>query len=121
MAPWRATGGRVELTFIPFHLKRSATDLKIFSASTHQCFGHWSGRVLDDSGEWVRVADVTGWAEDVHNRWGRGAQRVVGRGSRPAARYIASMTRIPATASSGPVITGVPLHTASTKTANCAA
>ena len=34
-----------------------------------QGYGHWSGRVLDDSGEWVRVADVTGWAEDVHNRW----------------------------------------------------
>lgn len=31
--------------------------------------GHWSGRVLDDSGAWVRVADVVGWAEDARNRW----------------------------------------------------
>lgn len=69
MAPWRVTGDTVDLTFTPFHLKRSVTDLKVFASRTHQCFGHWAGRVRDDTGTWVRVEDVVGWAEDVHNRW----------------------------------------------------
>ncbi|WP_238993557.1 DUF2804 domain-containing protein [Nocardioides caldifontis] len=41
----------------------------MFASRTHQCFGHWSGRVQDDTGSWVRVEDVVGWAEEVHNRW----------------------------------------------------
>ncbi|MCR6031921.1 DUF2804 family protein [Nocardioides sp. zg-579] len=69
LAPWSVTGETVDLTFTPFHLKRSVTDLKVFASRTHQCFGTWAGRVRDESGAWVRVADVVGWAEDVHNRW----------------------------------------------------
>ncbi|WP_181762909.1 DUF2804 family protein [Rhodococcus spelaei] len=69
MAPWRITGATVDLTFTPFHLKKSVTDFKVFAAKTHQCFGHWSGKVRDDTGAWVRVEDLVGWAEDVHNRW----------------------------------------------------
>ncbi|MBW9205807.1 DUF2804 family protein [Mumia sp. zg.B17] len=69
MAPWRITGGTVDLTFTPFHLKRSVTDLKVFSSRTHQCFGHWSGRVQDDTGTWVEVDGLVGWAEAVRNRW----------------------------------------------------
>lgn len=69
MAPWRVTGETVDLTFEPFHLKESVTDLAVFASVTHQCFGTWHGRVRERSGAWVRVADVVGWAEDVHNRW----------------------------------------------------
>lgn len=69
MAPWRITGDTVDLTFTPFHLKESVTDLKVFSSRTHQCFGHWSGKVQDDTGAWARLDDVVGWAEDVRNRW----------------------------------------------------
>ena len=69
LAPWRVTGETVDLTFTPFHLKRSVIDLKLFASRTHQCFGHWEGRVRDHSGTWVRVADLAVWAEDVLNRW----------------------------------------------------
>ncbi|MFI5425911.1 DUF2804 domain-containing protein [Aeromicrobium sp. UC242_57] len=69
MAPWRVTGSTVELTFTPFHLKASTVDFVVFASKTHQCFGTWAGRVQDDEGHWVELADVTGWAEDVHNRW----------------------------------------------------
>lgn len=69
MAPWRITGATVDLTFTPIHLKKPVTDLKIFSSRTHQCFGHWSGTVADDTGARVRVEDIVGWAEDVRNRW----------------------------------------------------
>lgn len=69
LAPWHVTSASVELTFTPFHLKASVTDVKIFSSKTHQCFGHWSGRVKDDTGEWIELDGLVGWAEDVHNRW----------------------------------------------------
>lgn len=69
MAPWRVTGERVDLAFTPFHLKESVIDLLVFASKTHQCFGHWSGRVKDDSGTWIRAEEFIGWAEDVHNRW----------------------------------------------------
>lgn len=68
MAPWRVWGDTVEATFTPFHLKESVTDLKLFSSRTHQCFGHWSGTVLVD-GDRLSFEGLTGWAEDVHNRW----------------------------------------------------
>ncbi|MGH1564671.1 DUF2804 family protein [Mumia sp. DW29H23] len=69
MAPWRVTGETVDLTFTPFHVKAAATDLKVFSSRTHQCFGHWSGAVRDEGGAWIRVDEIVGWAEEVHNRW----------------------------------------------------
>ena len=36
--------------------------------ATDQCFGHWSGTVLVD-GDRLSFEGLTGWAEDVHNRW----------------------------------------------------
>ena len=69
MAPWRVRGEAVDLTFTPEHVRESITDLVVVSSRTHQCFGTWSGRVRDEKGRWVTVADVFGWAEDVRNRW----------------------------------------------------
>jgi Domain of unknown function (DUF2804), N-terminal/Domain of unknown function (DUF2804), C-terminal len=73
LEPWGVTGTDVDLTFAPQHDRVSETDLKVVSSATHQCFGTWSGRVRvagpDGAPEWVRVADVFGWAEDVHQKW----------------------------------------------------
>lgn len=69
MAPWHVAGAGVDLTLTPFHLKKSVTDLKVFASRTHQCFGTWSGSVVDESGTPIRVEGVVGFAEDVHNRW----------------------------------------------------
>ena len=68
LRPWRIHGARVDLRFEPFHERADRTNLGVVANQTHQCFGHWSGRVRAD-GEWLRIADVFGWAEDVHNRW----------------------------------------------------
>ncbi|CAM3689273.1 DUF2804 domain-containing protein [Occultella aeris] len=68
LRPWRVTGTDVDLTLTPEHDKASGIDLKMISSFTHQCFGTWSGRVRVE-GQWLRVADVFGWAEDVHQRW----------------------------------------------------
>ncbi|MBO9556206.1 DUF2804 domain-containing protein [Cellulomonas sp.] len=67
--PWLVHGERVDLTFTPEYVKEVSTNLVAISSATHQAFGTWSGRVQDESGAWVRVADVFGWAEDVRQRW----------------------------------------------------
>ncbi|HLT84245.1 MAG TPA: DUF2804 domain-containing protein [Phototrophicaceae bacterium] len=69
MRPWRVRGTRADLTFTPFHLKRSRTALGVLANDTHQLFGHYSGWMSDSAGERVAVDGLTGWAEDVLNRW----------------------------------------------------
>lgn len=68
LAPWRVTGGGLDATLIPFHDKRSRTNLGVLSGATDQCFGVWSG-TFDTGAEVVDFADLTGFAEHVHNRW----------------------------------------------------
>lgn len=69
MRPWRMRGERADLTFTPFHLKASRTALGVLSSSTHQLFGHYDGWMSDSAGARVPVEGLTGWAEDVFNRW----------------------------------------------------
>jgi hypothetical protein len=69
LAPWSIQGESADLTFTPFYDKISTTNLLIFAGSTHQCFGHYAGWMLDDGGQKVRVDGVLGFAEAVHNRW----------------------------------------------------
>ena len=69
LAPWRVTGPRVDLTFTPFHERVAITRLVVLAGETHQCFGDWSGHVVDDAGEPVRVDGLVGWAEEARNRW----------------------------------------------------
>ena len=64
MRPWRVTGGAVDLSFEPEHVRRSVTQLGVLASRTHQCFGTWHGRVGEQS-----VDGLFGWAEDVHQRW----------------------------------------------------
>lgn len=67
--PWRVTGGGLDATFSPFHNKRSRTNLGIIAARTDQCFGNWSGSFTTAEGEHIAFDNITGWAEEVHNRW----------------------------------------------------
>lgn len=62
--PWRVTGGGFDATFTPEYNRHAATDLRVISSRTDQCFGWWSGRFGD-----VAFDGIYGWAEDVHNRW----------------------------------------------------
>lgn len=64
-APWRIStpdSDQVELTFTPFHHRAPLPD-------THQCFGHYSGRIRTDDGVRVGVEGLVGWAEQVHMIW----------------------------------------------------
>lgn len=72
LAPWHVTSrtsNRVDLTFHPFHDRVDRTQLGVLFNDTHQCFGTWSGTVVDDRGRQIAVTDVYGWAEQVRNRW----------------------------------------------------
>lgn len=64
LRPWRITGGEVDVTFHPEHVREAVTQLGIIASRTHQCFGTWSGWVGEQS-----VEGLYGWAEDVHQRW----------------------------------------------------
>lgn len=69
LAPWRITGERADLTFTPFYDRHATSNFLLIASSTHQCFGHYSGWMIDDRGSRVPVDGVLGWAEDVRNRW----------------------------------------------------
>ena len=68
LQPWRVLGNGIDLRFEPFHLRTASRQLGIVSSNTNQAFGTWSGKVRVD-GEANPVEGLTGWAEDVHNRW----------------------------------------------------
>lgn len=63
------SGGGLEATLEPFHVKRSATNLGVLASRTSQAFGRWSGRFEPDGGGVVDFDGIVGFAEDVHNRW----------------------------------------------------
>jgi len=69
LRPWRMHGRHADLTFTPFYDKASATSLGVISTRGHQCFGHYNGWMLDSAGRRVQVRDLTGWAEEVTQRW----------------------------------------------------
>lgn len=41
----------------------------VLSNDVHQAFGHYNGWMSGSSGERVPVQGLTGWAEDVTNKW----------------------------------------------------
>ena len=67
--PWSVRGESVDLTFTPFVDRVALTDLRLVRSSTHQCFGTWTGWVLDDDATRVPVDGIEGSVEDVEQRW----------------------------------------------------
>ena len=69
LRPWRITGPRVEAGFRPFHVRTARTELGLLGNRTRQCFGGFTGRARADDGQWIDLDGLTGWAEEVRNRW----------------------------------------------------
>jgi hypothetical protein len=69
LRPWRLSGPRLDVTFTPYHERASRTDLLVVASRAHQCFGEFAGWAETDDGERVSVDGLTGWAEEVRNRW----------------------------------------------------
>ncbi|WP_193598401.1 DUF2804 domain-containing protein [Microbacterium sp. YJN-G] len=68
-APWHVRNDRMLLEFTPFHVRSSRTELLLVASTANQAFGHWSGRLRADDGEWIEADGILGWAEDVRSRW----------------------------------------------------
>lgn len=69
--PWKVSGGGLNASLQPFHVKKGSTNLVVLSNRTDQAFGIWSGTFThpDLPGGKISFENIAGWAEDVHNRW----------------------------------------------------
>jgi hypothetical protein len=70
-APWRFTSsdGRFELVFEPIVDRAANTDIGLIKSDQHQVFGRFSGAVVLDDGSALKIENLIGFAEKVHNRW----------------------------------------------------
>ena len=70
-APWRFTSSdnRFDINFEPLVDRAANTDIGLIKSDQHQVFGRFSGRVMLDDGSAIRVENLIGFAERVHNRW----------------------------------------------------
>lgn len=71
MAPWHFSDNndRLSLQFIPFKERVSETRLGIIDSEVHQIFGRYTGFVISDEGERIKIKDLIGFAEDHKARW----------------------------------------------------
>ncbi len=71
MKPWKFTDSsqRLNLDFVPFKDRTARTNLGVIFSEVHQMFGRYSGQVVSDSGEVLRIENLIGFAEEHHARW----------------------------------------------------
>jgi hypothetical protein len=71
LQPWKFTSsdGRFEMDFEPIVDRNATVNLLIFKSEQHQVFGYFSGYVILDDGEKIKVDRLLGFAEKVYNRW----------------------------------------------------
>lgn len=72
LRPWTVrtpVSDRVDLTFFPFHDKRTRLQLGIAAQAVDQCFGTWAGTLVPDAGPPLTVDGLVGWAEEATWRW----------------------------------------------------
>ena len=71
LSPWTFTSDdrRFEMDFIPILDRASNTDFIILCSDQHQVFGRFSGTCILDDGTKLKIKDLTGFAEKVHNKW----------------------------------------------------
>ena len=71
MDEWHFTSSdkRLDLAFKPLIDRYAPFDLKIMCMIPHQVFGYFSGECVLDSGEVIKICNVLGFAEKVHNKW----------------------------------------------------
>lgn len=72
LQPWdvRTIGSqRVDLRFEPFFERVAKTNLLVLKSEVHQVFGYYSGTVVTDGGDTVRINRLLGWVEQHEARW----------------------------------------------------
>ncbi len=71
LRPWTVTdpGGQLDLELAPRHDKHSRVAAALLATETHQVFGTWSGRFVDDEGRTFHLDAIQGFAEESRSRW----------------------------------------------------
>lgn len=71
MQPWKFQDNesRMDLVFTPFKERLATTNLGVIFSEVHQMFGRYTGQVVTDQGETVRVENLIGFAEEHQARW----------------------------------------------------
>ncbi|MFA7119839.1 MAG: DUF2804 domain-containing protein [Sphaerochaetaceae bacterium] len=71
MKPWTFSSNdkRLELDFEPRCDRQSSINVKVVKSIQHQVFGYFSGTVILDDGQIVKLNKFPGFAEKVFNRW----------------------------------------------------
>lgn len=72
MKPWQIRTkdiSAVSLVFTPMYERVAKTDLYFLRSEVHQMIGHFSGELVDETGQVYEVKRLVGWAEDHAARW----------------------------------------------------
>lgn len=64
-----SSDGRFEMIFTPILDRAANMNVGIIQSDQHQVFGRFSGKAVLDDGTELKVRDVIGFAEKVHNRY----------------------------------------------------
>ncbi|MEO3829000.1 DUF2804 family protein [Actinomadura sp. B10D3] len=67
--PGRSGGGGARPSSVLSMSGSRGRNSAFVGTETHQCFGHFSGRVRVDDGTWIGFDGLTGWAEECRQRW----------------------------------------------------
>ena len=69
--PWTFTSddGRFEMDFVPVIDRAARTNALIIESDQHQVFGRFTGKMVLDGGDVIKLKDFMGFAEKVHNRY----------------------------------------------------
>ena len=71
MSPWTFTSNdnRFNMEFTPLIDRYDPLDFKFIMMIPHQVFGVFNGEVVLDDGKKLKVNNLIGFAEKVHNKW----------------------------------------------------
>jgi hypothetical protein len=72
MRPWHVVdpGGQLDVVLTPRFDKHTKVDATAdLGSETHQVFGTWSGRLVDDDGMALELEGLQGFAEEARQRW----------------------------------------------------
>ena len=71
LSPWTFTSSdkRFEMKFEPIIDRHSNSNILIIASNQHQVFGLFTGTIILDSGEKIKIKNFLGFAEKVVNKW----------------------------------------------------
>ncbi len=71
MSPWTfgSNDGRFKMKFEPIIDRYEPLDVKVLMMIPHQVFGKFSGTIILDDGSKLKIENLIGFAEKVHNKW----------------------------------------------------